>query len=528
LSQIASATARIEFPATATPSSRSLQIHLTPSIAGAVFGALDYLATYPYGCTEQTMSSFLPSVVVNQALKELKIKSDVNEAALARKVREGLSRLYDFQHEDGGWGWWQTDDSATFMTAYVVAGLAQARDAGINVRPDVLQRGVQWLVADFNRSSIVVPEVRAYMLYALALSGSASPAQLDSIWQERSRLGIYARTLLGLALDKAGDARASEIAAQLETEAKSNERESYWESGRDWLLDFDGDSTAEATALALKLLAKYRPSSPLLPKAAFWLVGHRSQGYYWSSTKQTAIVVHGLTDYLKLTGELEGNASIRVFVDGRQVLSRTFTAQDLFSVTSPTVQIPYSDLGAASHEVRIEKTGPGTVYWDTRAEYVSTEERLMRSGSVALNLLRDYFTLAPEQEQDRIVYQLQPLSGALKPGDVIAVRLTISGGPWRYLLAEDPIPGGTEFIQRDDLYTLKERPVWWQSFFTRREFHDDRAAFFQTSFNGQIQYFYLLKVVNPGQFKVSAARVQPMYQPEFLSATESQTVVVNP
>ncbi len=36
-----------------------------------------------------------------------------------------------FQHEDGGWGWWETDDSHPFMTAYVVAGLAQAQAAGV-------------------------------------------------------------------------------------------------------------------------------------------------------------------------------------------------------------------------------------------------------------------------------------------------------------------------------------------------------------------------------------------------------------
>ncbi len=39
-------------------------------------------------------------------------------------------------------------------------------------------------------------------------------------------------------------------------------------------------------------------------------------------------------------------------------------------------------------------------------------------------------------------------------------------------------------------------------------------AIFQTYFpQGQQQYFYLLKVVNPGVFQVSPARVQPMYNP---------------
>jgi hypothetical protein len=109
----------------------------------------------------------------------------------------------------------------------------------------------------------------------------------------------------------------------------------------------------------------------------------------------------------------------------------------------------------------------------------------------------------------------------------MAVRLTVTGSEWKYLLIEDPIPAGAEFIERDDLYELKSRPDWWTTYFSRREFHDDRAAIFQTYFNpGQKQYFYLLKIVNPGAFRVSPAEVQPMYQPDLLSTTENRRIEV--
>ena len=92
---------------------------------------------------------------------------------------------------------------------------------------------------------------------------------------------------------------------------------------------------------------------------------------------------------------------------------------------------------------------------------------------------------------------------------------------------EDPIPSGTEFIERDDAYELRSKPPWWSYYFTRREQHDDRMAIFQTTFpQGQQQYFYLLKVVNPGSFGVSPARVQPMYQPEVLATTGSMELEV--
>ncbi len=52
-------------------------------------------------------------------------------------------------------------------------------------------------------------------------------------------------------------------------------------------------------------------------------------------------------------------------------------------------------------------------------------------------------------------------------------------------------------------------------------------AIFQTYFpQGQQQYFYLLKVVNPGVFQVSPARVGPMYQPDVMATTESRRLEV--
>ena len=125
------------------------------------------------------------------------------------------------------------------------------------------------------------------------------------------------------------------------------------------------------------------------------------------------------------------------------------------------------------------------------------------------------------------MYDTVPLNGPVAPGDIIAVRLTVTGSEWKYMMVEDPIPAGTEFIERDNLYEIRNRPPWWDYSFTRRELHDDRMAIFQTYFpEGQQQYFYLLKVVNPGVFQVSPARVGPMYQPDVMATTESRRLEV--
>jgi uncharacterized protein YfaS (alpha-2-macroglobulin family) len=77
------------------------------------------------------------------------------------------------------------------------------------------------------------------------------------------------------------------------------------------------------------------------------------------------------------------------------------------------------------------------------------------------------------------------------------------------------------------LYALKDPGSWWNNFYSRREFHDDRAAFFNRFFDGgQTRYFYLLKMVNPGTFNVNPARVWPMYEPDKIATTAGAQVTV--
>jgi hypothetical protein len=517
----------LTFPDKVQPGSRTLSVRLSPSIAGSLFGALDYLISFPYGCVEQTMSSFLPNITVEQAVKDLGIKTDIDQAALQEKIRAGLDRLYNFQHPDGGWGWWETDDSHPFMTAYVVAGLVQARDAGTKVTPEAIDNGVKWLKQDLARDSRMAADLRAYMVYALAVAGQATPDFLGQVYDKRSNLSPYGLAVAGLALEQAkdGDGRAKDVAATLERGAQQDQEQAWWTSTRDDMLDFSEDATPEATAWAVKLLSHQHPDSPLLPKAALWLMNHRDEGYWWESTKQTAMVIYGLTDYLKHTNELNPSFTATVFVNNKAALTKKF--DQAIGLAAPDLSLDESKLSPGANRIRIETSGSGRLYYSARAEYYSNDQKLQKAGTTSLNILRDYFRLAPSRSGEKIVYDLAPLNGPLASGDIVAVRLTVTGSEWRYLMIEDPIPAGTEFIERDDSYELTARPPWWEYFFTRRELHDNRMALFQTYFpQGQHEYFYLLKVVNPGVFQVSPARVGPMYQTDVLATTESRKVEV--
>ena len=105
---------------------RELTLCLATSESAQGLDGLEGLLDYPHGCVEQTMSRFLPAVVMKSACMHgpVTLPDDVN-ARLPEILSQGLNRLYHFQHSDGGWGWWEKDDTNNPMSAYVVYGLAQ-------------------------------------------------------------------------------------------------------------------------------------------------------------------------------------------------------------------------------------------------------------------------------------------------------------------------------------------------------------------------------------------------------------------
>ncbi len=525
------------YPAGTDAGSRGLTITVSPSVAGTVFDALDYLTSYPWGCTEQTMSSFLPDVIVAQAVDKLHVKSPIDRKTLNDMVAAGLERLYSYQHDDGGWGWWPDDDSKVFMTAYVVSGLGQAKTAGYTVDDQRLGKARHWLVLQLDAHPDMIPDLRAYTVYALGTTVPESKDDsdpiwdghekdaLDRAWSSRDKLSDEGLALAGLALDAAGDPRAHDAAMLLEKKAHATDIDAHWEGSYDGLLEYWDDTSPETTAFALKLLLLEDRSSGLMPKAARWLAEHRD-GDYWYSTKQTSMVIQGLTDYLALSGELANTSDVEVLVNGTSAGKRHFGPEDAFAAPWQ-IKVPATQ-AANGGQVTIRKSGNGITYWSAENAWFSADRRAFQQGQLALNITRDYYLLQKRQDKptDPITYDLVPLKGPVHVGDIVAVRLALNGTNWKYLIAEDPIPAGTEFLPETGLYTLNNKPDWWADWFTRKEFHDDRAAFFNTDFSARREYVYLLKVDNPGKFVISPAQAGPMYQANVQATTDPATLEV--
>ena len=519
-------------PANAEQYARSLRIEVAPSIAASLFGALDYLTSYPYGCTEQTMSSFLPNVIVAQTLKDVQTATVKDTNNINRKVQKGMRRLYSYQHEDGGWGWWKDDATDAFMTAYVIDGLTLAKRAGYEVDQNRLDRGREKLKAmiDAGRTDDgkeIDAESRAYMIYALNLSGGTDARYLNDLFDKRGGLQPYGRALLALALKERGDTkRAGAVASEIERTASANDADAHWSSRHKTLHGGEENNEIEATALSVKALARISPQSQLLPKAARWLVKSRRHGYYWNSTKDTAFAIFGLTDYLKVSQEMSPEYTVEVYLNGEQVLARQMTAADARSAQAFVIQRKGTEVGAASN-LRIVKRGRGVLYLSTTLVHYTSGEETPAQSSAQLRLTREYLRLRLEQDEQGVLkWKTEPLKGELRSGDVIVSRLTVEGQGAQYLMIEDPIPAGCEPVEDVSGLALDSSDKDWSDWYSSREFRDQRVVFFLNYFDGKATYKYALRVQVPGQFRIAPARVEQMYQPDIQSNTANGSLTI--
>ena len=565
--------------------STSLSVQLTPSLAVTMLDALPYLIDYPYGCTEQTMSRFLPAAITARTLQNLGLSRDmilnrrfggiVQEYAskthpqgaqdlsnLDEMIQQGLTRLYDFQHSDGGWGWWKEGESDHFMTAYVVWGLSLAQEAGIEVQPVAITRAVQYLdqqiVEAENRY-----DLQAWMLYALSTSRQWSPTNgpsrfqvraFDNLWDRRDRLNAYTRSLLALSAYHYGDLeRARILVRNLENGVKIDrspensalipgqgppKEESlataHW--GEDGIFWRWSDGGVEATAFALKAILKIDPGNRLIEPVTNWLIKNR-RGAQWSNTRDTAIVILAMNDYLGQSGELEAEVEYQLSVNGTLVASRRITPEDTLSAPSRFTIDP-ALIRNGTNQIRILKTsGQAPLYFAVQAQFFSLEEPVTASGN-EIFVDRRYYKLVPQQTLlNGYLDEKQLLEDGQKvlSGGRVEVVMTIEAkNNYEYLVFEDLKPAGLEAVAVQSggpLYVkeLKAGAVktlsdngernhadyTGRSRWVYRELRDRKVALFIDKLpQGVWEIRYQLRAEVPGQFHALPVLGHAMYVPE--------------
>ncbi|HZL71758.1 MAG TPA: alpha-2-macroglobulin family protein, partial [Planctomycetota bacterium] len=436
---------KLTLPATAIREASELTISVAPSVASQVAGALEYLAGYPYGCVEQTMSRFLPSVVASRAMQQLGVKNDKLQKELPDMVAAGVQRLYNFQHPDGGWGWWEGDQTHPYMTAYVVYGLAKAKEADYFVDPNVLQRGVERLKAlaatryhGGRRDTDTLPDDDlAYILFALSEAGAQDKEALTTLYERRAACSDYGRALLVLSLARDGRKKEAEVVlANLDETAKQGDAYCYWEGHRQkwhWM-----SHSIETTAYVLRAYGKVSPKDPKIHKVIRWLAANR-HGNRWHSTKDTAAIVYALSEYASASGELDADFALTVKVNGKELISAKVDKTNLLNFDGTRI-LKGLDVPAGETVIEISREGKGVVYYSAHLKCFNAADTFAPSDGT-VKIARTYSRVRWEGKE-KVADELKE-GDTLKSGDIVEVTLALdASGLHEYMMIEDPIPAG--------------------------------------------------------------------------------------
>lgn len=568
----------VSIPAKRRAEQTRLEVRYSPTLAGAMVDALPYLADYPYGCTEQTLNRFLPAVITQKTLIEMGLnlkaiqekRTNLNaqelgpdkqraadwkrldrnpvfdEQELSKMVKVGVNRLTEMQLSDGGWGWFSGwgERSTPHTTAVVVHGLQIAKQNDVALVPGVLERGIEWLkqyqaeqlrslanvdgegkAIDASRAAKhATDNLDALVYMVLVDEGAASDAMRDYLYRDRTKLAVYGLATYALALHRQqdGDKLAMVMRNLSQYVVEDDENQTAYLNIPEGISWYWYGSEFEAHAYYLKLLVARDPQDRVAPKIVKYLVNNRKHATYWNSTRDTALVVEALADYIQATGENKPDLTIEVWVDGQKRKEAKISAENLFTFDNAFV-LAGDALAEGRHTIELRKTGSGPLYWNGYLTNFTMEDDIRRAG-LELKVERRYYKLTPvdskaevsgargqvvSQQVEKYTRTEIPNLGKVASGDLLEIELIVeSKNDYEYIMLEDMKAAGCEPVALQSGYNGNELGAYM-------ELRDNRVALFvQRLARGKHSISYRMRAETPGRFSALPTRASAMYAPE--------------
>ncbi|MCX6094114.1 MAG: Ig-like domain-containing protein [Candidatus Bipolaricaulota bacterium] len=543
LAEAGGRTETIALPPEFDASRSRLDLRLDFSLAASMRDGLSYLEHFEYECTEQVVSRFLPNVLTFRALRLLHLDDPELAAKLDDLVLEGLEKLYTRQNNDGGWGWWEDEESSSHLTAYATYALLRLGDADVAVHRDVIDRALGFL------KDALVPAKeldagweanrQAWILYVLSLGSPSESvkAYADDLFAGRTKLSHYAKAYLAMTLDTAahGSAEVRTLLSDLTNDAILSATGAHWEEP-----DYDGwamNTDTRSTAVILDAFAKLDPENSLVPNVVRWLMVARKDGI-WETTQENAWALIALTDWMVVSRELSANYEYEVLWDHEVCLEGAVTPAN---VGTPVRQsIPGTELGSGDlHPLTFFRgDGEGKLYY-TAHLYVQLPADQV--GPLDRGILVDRRYVAADCAADATCPDV--VEAAV--GETFEVRLTlIAPHDLYYVVLEDPIPAGceaintalaTESVESLDPSLSRESGRspwyfwWWWRWYSRSEIRDEKVVLFADYLPaGTYSYVYQVRAVQPGEYKVLPASAHEFYFPEVFGRSAGRAFTVVP
>ncbi len=464
---------------------------------------LDRLISYPHGCLEQTISTAFPQLYLADIGRAIGTATGSNTNPEAN-VQAAIRKIYTMQLYNGGLAYWPGGSYESWWgSVYSAHFLQEAKKAGFDVDDNFLKRLYAYLGTQLKRKDLerynyynaanqlmsqqVAPREITYSLYVLALAGKQEVSVMNYYRNKPELLTVDAKYLLASTYQLIGD--------------NSSFRKLVPDSfgGGRSVNAFGGSfySHIRDQALALNVLMETDPQNAQTGTLARQLTEQLRNAKYLN-TQEKAFALLGLGKMAKRNAA--STATAKITVGGSQIGNLDQGSQ----------QILVSSADLAGKQVRIQAEGQGDIFYFWQMEGLNETGSYPETDNF-LKVRREFYN-----RQGAVIN-----GSTFSQNDLVVVKITLQTatgqGNVENVVVTDMLPAGFEIENP----RIGEAPgMDWiknQSHPDHFDFRDDRVNFFATATQTPKDYYYVVRAVTKGTYKLGPVAADAMYNGEYHS-----------
>lgn len=512
-----------DVPHDAVAGSTAATVIVEAGMEAEVLSGLQYLIGYPYGCLEQSLSRFVPAMLLARALQRAGRPAILERGPLDDMVRRGLNRIASFQTNDGGFSYWPGGAADPWVTAMCLETMIRARELSYAV-PTHLVDSARRAARQMVRRGGYSIDARAALLLALVRSSDLNLDVLNALVRDRASLSVQGLSRLILACHRTGG-RAGMVQT-LFRELK----ERRGKTSADVPMPFRGRPSvpwlrSDLEASALALLAYEAAGADAAEVEGLVKSVRRGVRARAGGTKAVALGIEALTSYIARHGGIRAQGEVVVEVDGKEV------ARGQVGGETPVAafEIPAELITKGKHEVRVTKRGGS----ESTCRLVVRNVRPADTVAAAGNVLEVSRRIIPYRNPDAKTPTYEPGYSIVQParrprarpaselthaveGRKVTIELKVTAREnLEHVVIEEPQLAGLEVIESGV-----------RGAFDRFERREAELLFFKNRLakGKSVVFRYPAYAVYQGSFHGLPARAEEMYAPERWGRSASSTL----
>ncbi|NNE35592.1 MAG: hypothetical protein HKN13_10155, partial [Rhodothermales bacterium] len=524
---------------------------LTATTAGTglvgLGGAFEYLFEYPYGCLEQRTSRIRPLLIASEVAQAFNL--EVLDGDAGDLIRQWLSDLDSFWDGTGFSLWPGGRYHPPYLNAYVLAALAEAREAGYDVSEVLVDDAVRAVESMARRRSAKPAYYsqrswrvsRAFMLYALAkheriLEDEIATLVRDELEQQDGgsvESVSYLLRTLPLAESALLNSYRERLLERLRSTITIEATTAFASLANDQDYRWIYSSTNRATALAIAALAETAAGDDerlIVQRMIRYLLSKRTENH-WASTQENIASIEAFGSYFRAYEQLDPDFDATISVAGSQVLTESVRGRS--AVASSRELDLTAHANSTEVPIQLSKVGRGTLYYELVVDTYTTQP--LAALSSGLSVVREIQRLDDAGRSVGRPTIVGDETVVLDAGQLVKVTVTLrSQADRNYVVVDDALPAGLEALNAAFDTSNREQTRdsgtsrWWGSF-NHSEMRDDRVLLFADYLErGEHTYRYIARATTSGSFVYPPLQSELMYEPSVTGRTATGRLSVRP